>query len=231
MAEPASRKGVVLTTAIVGVGNIGGALARNLVAGGEPIVLAAKDESHAEALADELGPLASAASVEDAIADADVVVFAVWLDTIKELIAKDAHLLEDKVVVDPSNPLGFDESGQMIRTLPEGQSSGSVVAALLPAGAHYVKAFGTLGAAALARGAYREPRRAVLFYATDDAAAATTIERLIRAAGFEPLKAGGVADAGRIEAPRGDLHQGGGLNGRLVDLDEARAAAAGEVPA
>ena len=113
----------------------------------------------------------------------------------------------------------------MIRTLPEDQSSGSVVAALLPAGAHYVKAFGTLGADALASGANREPRRAVLFYATDDDAAATTIERLIRAAGFEPLKAGGVADAGRLEVPGGDLHQGGGLNGQLVDLDQARAAA------
>ena len=101
-----------------------------------------------------------------------------------------------------------------------------MVAALLPAGAHYVKAFGTLAADALAAGAHREPRRAVLFYATDDDTAATTIERLLRAAGFDPLKAGGVADAGRIEAPGGDLHQFG-LNGQLVDLDEARAAIAG----
>jgi len=218
-----------LTTAIVGVGNIGGALARHLVAGSESVVLAAKDQSRAQALADELGPLARAASVEDAIAGADVVVFAVWLDTIKELIAKDARLLENKVVVDPSNPLGFDESGQMIRTLPEGQSAGSVVAALLPASAQYVKAFGTLGADALASGANREPRRAVLFYATDDDAAATAIERLIRAAGFEPVRAGGIADAGRLEVPGGDLHQGG-LNGELVDLDQARAAVAAELP-
>ena len=86
-----------------------------------------------------------------------------------------------------------------------------------------MKAFGTLGADALAGSAYREPRRAVLFYATDDDSAATTIERLIRAAGFDPFKAGGVADAGRIEAPGGDLHQFG-LNGELVDLDRARAA-------
>jgi 8-hydroxy-5-deazaflavin:NADPH oxidoreductase len=222
---------VKLTTGIIGVGNIGSTLARHLVGGGEPVVLAAKDESGADALARELGPLARAASVEDAIAGADVVVFAVWLDTIKELIAKDARLLEDKVVVDPSNPLGFDEAGQMIRTLPEGQSSGSVVAALLPAGAHYVKAFGTLAADGLSSGANREPRRAVLFYATDDDAAATAIERLIRAAGFEPLKAGGVADAGRIEMLGGDLHQFG-LNGELLDLDQARAAfAAAEVPA
>jgi predicted dinucleotide-binding enzyme len=219
-----------VTTAIIGVGNIGTPLARHLTGGGEPVILAAKDESRAEGLAQELGPLAGAASVEDAIEGADVVVFAVWLDTIKELIGKDTRLLE-KVVVDPSNPLGFDENGQMIRTLPDEQSSGAVVAALLPAGAHYVKAFGTLGADALASAANREPRRAVLFYATDDDAAATTIERLIRAAGFDPLKLGGVADAGRIEMPGGDLHQFG-LNGALLDLDEARAAvAAAEVPA
>jgi hypothetical protein len=219
-----------MTTAIIGVGNIGGAVARDLVAGGEPIVLAANEESNAEALADELGPLARAASVEDAIADGDAVVFAVWLDTIKELIPKNARLLEGKVAVDPSNPIGFDDSGQLIRTQPEGQSAASVVAALLPAGAHYVKAFGTLAADALAAGAHREPRRAVLFYATDDDTAATTIERLVRAAGFDPLKAGGVADAGRIEAPGGDLHQFG-LNGELVDLDQARAAVVGELTA
>ena len=94
-----------MTTAIVGVGNIGGALARHLVAGGESVVLAAKDGSRAEALACELGPLARAASVEDAVAGADAVVFALWLDTIKELIPQYARLLEDKVVVDPTNPV------------------------------------------------------------------------------------------------------------------------------
>jgi predicted dinucleotide-binding enzyme len=113
----------------------------------------------------------------------------------------------------------------MMRTLPDGKSAGSVVAALLPAGAHYVKAFGTLGADALAASAHRDPL-AVLFYATDDDAAATTIERLIRAAGFEPWKAGGVAAAGRIEAPGGDLHQYG-FNGEVVDINRARAATAG----
>src|SRR5438876_5601864 len=157
VAESSNKGGVSMTTAIIGTGNIGGTLARHLVRGGEPVVLAAKDEANAAALAQELGELARAASVEEAIAEADAVVFAVWLDTTKELIAKDGRLLENKVVVDPSNPLGFDESGQMIRTLPEGQSAGSVVAPLLPAGAHYVKAFGTLAADALASAANPEP--------------------------------------------------------------------------
>jgi hypothetical protein len=214
-----------MTTAIVGVGNIGGAVARHLVAGGESVVLAAKDQSRAQALAEELGPLARAASVEDAIDGADAVVLAVWLDAMRKLIPEYEHVLKDKVVIDPSNPIGFDPSGQMIRTLPDGESAGSLVAGLLPPGAHYVKAFGTLGADALAASAHRDPL-AVLFYATDDEAAATTIERLIRAAGFEPWKAGGVAAAGRIEAPGGDLHQYG-FNGQVVDIDRARSATAG----
>jgi 8-hydroxy-5-deazaflavin:NADPH oxidoreductase len=211
-----SLKGVALTTAIIGVGQLGGTVARHLTNGGEPVVLAAADEAHAKALADELGPNASAASVEDAIAAADVVVLATWLDQTRKLVPAQTRLLENKVVVDPSNPIGF-ENGQMIRTLPEGQSSGSVVAGLLPASAHYVKAFGTLGAVEqLATGANHDPR-IVLFYATDDDAAEATAQRLIRTAGFEPLKVGGVPDAGRIEGPDGDLQ------GRILALDEARA--------
>jgi hypothetical protein len=207
-----------MTTAIIGTGNIGGSLARHLVAGGESVVVASSDESHAILLANELGPRARAASTEDAIRDADTVVFAVWLETMKDLIVRDAELLENKIVVDPSNPVGVDERGQMIRTLPEEQSAGSVVAALLPPNAHYVKAFGTLSADALANNSNREPNRNVLFYATDDDTAAIATERLIRAAGFEPLKAGGVADAIRIEVPGGELF------GSLLDLDGARAA-------
>ncbi|HUC15761.1 MAG TPA: NAD(P)-binding domain-containing protein [Acidimicrobiales bacterium] len=221
MTEPTNQN----TTAIIGVGNIGGAVARHLVRGGKSVVLASNDASNAEARARELGSLARAASVEEAIASADTVVLALWLDAIKGLVPQHTKLFEGKVVVDPTNPIGFDEKGQPMRTLPEGQSSGSIVAALLPVSAHYVKAFGTLAADALAASAFREPRRAALYYATDDDVAATTIERLISAAGFDPLKAGGLAAAGRIEAPGGDLHQFG-FNGEIVDLDQARAALA-----
>ena len=210
-----------MTTSIIGVGNLGGTVARHLVAGGEPVVLAALDEAHAQTLADELGPNATAATVEDAIAAADVVVLATWLAQTREFVPALASLLENKVVVDPSNPIGF-ENGQMIRTLPKGESSGSVVAGLLPASAHYVKAFGTLGAVEqLATSANRDPR-VVLFYATDDDVAEAAAQRLISAAGFAPLKAGGAANAGRIEGPDGELQ------GRILDLDEARAVVAPE---
>jgi 8-hydroxy-5-deazaflavin:NADPH oxidoreductase len=210
-----------MTTAIIGVGNLGGAVARHLVNGGEEVVLAAKDESRAQALADDLGPLARAAAVGEAIDAADTVVLAVWLDPLKSVLAEHAQRLDGKVVVDPTNPIGF-ENGQMIRTLPEGQSSSSVVAGLLPDGAHYVKAFGSLGAVQLVDIANREPR-VVLFYATDDDAAETAVKRLIQTAGFEPLDVGGLADVGRMEGPSGDLQ------GRVLDPDGARTALATEV--
>jgi 8-hydroxy-5-deazaflavin:NADPH oxidoreductase len=214
-----------MTTAIIGVGTIGGALARYLTAGGEQVVLAAREESDAAALAGELGPLASAAAVPEAIRDADVVVLAVWFDAMKQVVADYGDLLDGKVVADPSNPLGFSADGAMIRTLPDGQSQGALVAAMLPAGARYVKAFGTLAGPSLAGSANRAPRRAVLFYATDDDRAAAVIERLIAVAGFDPVKAGGLSDAARIEMPGGDLHEAG--LGKVLDADQARAAVAG----
>jgi 8-hydroxy-5-deazaflavin:NADPH oxidoreductase len=61
--------------------------------------------------------------------------------------------------VDPSNPIGFTADGKPYRTLPDGQSQGSLVAAMLPVGAHYVKAFGTLNAGSLAGAAVRRMPR------------------------------------------------------------------------
>src|SRR5438094_2728295 len=112
-----------MTTAIIGTGNIGGQVARFLVAGGERVVLAARNESHAAALANELGPLASAAPVRQAIEGADAVVLAVWLDTTRELIAENADVLRGKVVVDPSNPIRPDGNGGVAPTLADRHSA------------------------------------------------------------------------------------------------------------
>jgi 8-hydroxy-5-deazaflavin:NADPH oxidoreductase len=211
-----------MSTAIIGVGKIGGTVAAQLTAGGEAVLLAARSEASAVQLARKLGDRASAADVPAAIEHAEAVVFAVWFDAIKELVGQYAAALDGKVVVDPSNPVALNDSGGFSRTLPDGVSAGSVIARLLPPGAHFAKAFGTLAADSLATGANRSRERAVLFYATDDDRAATVVERLISAAGFDPVKVDGVNQAIRIEM-FGDLHDFGGLNGRMVTAEEARA--------
>jgi len=215
-----------MSTAIIGVGNIGKAAATHLTEGGEPVVLAAEHRSNAEQLARELGTLASSAEVSDAIEQADAVIFAVWFDAMKELVRQNETRLVGKVVIDPSNPAAMGDDGQFSRTLPDGVSAGSVIVGLLPQGAHFAKAFGTVAAETLADAANQSPERAVLFYATDDDSAASTVERLILAAGFDPVMAGGLDQAIRIEM-FGDLHQFGGLNGRLVTAKEAQALLAG----
>ncbi|MGH3339174.1 MAG: NADPH-dependent F420 reductase, partial [Propionibacteriaceae bacterium] len=219
-------------TAVIGVGEIGGATARNLVSGGERVVVAARDEGHAAELAQELGKLASAAPVHDAISQADAVALAVWFEVAENLVPEYEELLDGKVVIDPTNPLARDESGVplqrdggYVRNLPEDVSASSIIAGLVPAGAHYVKAFGTLVAADLASGSNRAPERVALLYASDDHQAVAEAERLISAAGFDPVNAGGVDDAGRIELPGGDLFQyGSAFDGRPPTATQARTA-------
>ena len=65
------------------MGNIGTAVARHLVGDDAGVVVAAKDPSHADALAPQLRRLRTRTSVEDALTDAAVVVFALWLDDMK----------------------------------------------------------------------------------------------------------------------------------------------------
>jgi 8-hydroxy-5-deazaflavin:NADPH oxidoreductase len=213
-----------MSTAIIGVGSIGTAIATHLSEGGEPVILAAGSADAAAGLAGKLG--VPAADVAEAIDRADTVIFAVWLDVLKELIGQHAARLVGKVVIDPSNPIAPDGDGGFKRTLPDGVSAGSVIAGLLPAGAHLVKAFGTVSAEHLSGAANQTPDRVVLFYATDDDMATAAAERLIAVAGFAPVRVGGLDQAIRIEV-FGDLHDFGGLNGKLLTAAEAQALLAG----
>jgi len=217
-----------MTTAIIGIGNIGTIVARNLVQGGERVILVNRDKSKADKLAAELGDLATSAEVADAIAQSDVVVLALYLDVMRFFIPEFGEKLVGKIVVDPSNPVGPDGKGGIKKTIPADQSSGQIIAHMLPNEAKFVKAFGTVSAESLASASRRVPERAVLFYATDDARAGEAVARLITAAGFDPVKVGGVDQSIRIEVG-GDLAQFGGLNGKLLTVAEAEALIGAEV--
>ena len=157
-------------------------------------------------LAAQIGRAAVAAvSNRDALQGADAVVLALRFTVLKGVIDQIAGPLAGKLVVVPSNPLTTGAHGNVIRVLPDGQSSGKVVAGWLPAGARLAMAFGSLRAGLFVSASYRSPEPAVLFYVTDDDRAGEEAERLIRTAGFEPVKAGGIEQSGRLEAG-GDLH-------------------------
>jgi 8-hydroxy-5-deazaflavin:NADPH oxidoreductase len=205
-----------MTTAIIGTGGLGSVIARQLGSGGETLLLSSADKESASRLAAEIGRAAAvAADNRDAVQGADAVVLALRFTALKGVIGEIAGPLAGKLVVVPSNPLSLDAQGNVYRVLPAGQSSGEVVAGWLPAGAHLAMAFGTMSADLFQSSGNRSPEPAVLFYATDDDRAGQEVERLIRTAGFEPVKAGGIGQSGRLEV-------GGDLHDLVVGLAEAR---------
>ncbi len=195
-----------MTVAIIGTGGIGSAIARQLASGGETLRLASADKESAQRLAAQIGPAAVAAvDNRDALRGGDAVVLALRFSVLQGVIEEIADLLTDELVVVPSNPVTTDAQGKLLRLLPKGQSSGEVVAGWLPAGAHLAMAFGSLSGGLFESSSHRSPELAVLFYATDDDRAGDDVERLIRVAGFHPMRVGGIAQSGRLEVG-GDLH-------------------------
>ena len=207
------------TVAIIGTGNVGGRLAANFAAGGQDFLLVGRDQEAARKIAADLDGHAEVVSPDEAVERADVLVVAVWLDAFEQLIAQYGDRLAGKVIVDPTNPVGPDGAGDYKKVIGQQESSGQILAGLLPAGARLVKAFGTLSAPTLSAAAWQEPERAVQFYAADDDAAGNLVAELIRADGYEPVRVGGLDQAIRIEM-FGDLHEYGAL-GRPVTKPEA----------
>ena len=205
--------------AVIGLGSIGRVLATNLTKGNRPVILAAREAAKAQQLAGELGDLAQPMDIAGAIRHADVVIPAIWFASIGEFLHRYAADLKGKIIVDVTNPIAPDGNGGFVKTLGETESAGEVNAAALPAGARLVKAFGTLGAASLAGASGQTPEPAILFYATDDRNIDDSVEELIRDAGFEPLRVGGLDQSIRLEV-FGDLHEFGAL-GKTVTLAEA----------
>ncbi len=207
--------------AVIGLGTIGRVVAANLIKGNRTVILAARDFSKAQSLAQELGDFAQPMELEAALQEADIIILAIWFASIQEFLTQYAPQLEGKIIVDPSNPIAPDEKGGFVKTIGDTESAGQLNAALLPKGAKLAKAFGTLGAASLANASGQKPELAVLFYATDDRSIDGQVEELIVDAGFEPLRVGGLDQSVRLEV-FGELHEFGAL-GKTVTLAQVTA--------
>jgi predicted dinucleotide-binding enzyme len=206
--------------AVIGLGNIGQAVAANLVKGNRSVIIADRKPEKTAELSGKLGSLAQPMEISAAIKAADIVIMAVWFDAIKELLGKYAKELSGKIIVDPSNPIAPDNKGGFVKTIGKDESAGEVLSALLPANAKLAKALGTLGVASLVAAAFQKPDPAVLFYATDDSGINEEIEELIRDNGFTPVLVGGLDQSVRIEV-FGDLHEFGAL-GKTVTASEVK---------
>jgi len=210
-----------MNTAVIGLGNIGSRVAENLTSGGESVIVSERNVAKAQELAAKLGGKAQAMSVEDALKSSDIIILAIMFQAIKDFIAGHRDALVGKIIADPSNPIAPDGKGGFKKIIAADQSSGKIIAGLVPQGVKVVKAFGTLSAESLGSAANRSPERAVLFYATDDPEAGKAVAKLITASGFDPVNLGGIDQSIRIEVG-GDLHEFGKL-GKPVSATETKA--------
>jgi 8-hydroxy-5-deazaflavin:NADPH oxidoreductase len=179
---------------IIGAGNIGGNIARQLAHAGHQVTVSfARNQTRLKALADQLG--ATAAQPADA-AQADVVVLSVPWGVIDQALAQ-AGPLSGRIVVDTTNQFAGGRMADL-----GGHTAARHNANRMP-GARYTKCFNTLTAAFQAATATRSgEERVVQWLAGDEAEAKQVVGRLVADAGYVPVDLGGIDDCQAMEAPR-----------------------------
>lgn len=206
--------------AIIGLGNIGQAVAKDLTKSSRSFIVAGRDQAKVGELAKPWGLAAEVTSIDEALDRAELILLAIPYGEISAFIVAHAAQLRGKIVIDPSNPIAPAPEGGFVKVIPQEQSAGELIAAELPQEVRLVKAFGTLGAHSLQEAAFA-PERKGLFYASNCPSVQPELDALISDAGFEPYYLGGLEHSRSLEV-FGELHEFGAL-GRTVTLAEAKA--------
>lgn len=205
--------------AVIGLGNIGQAVATNLSKSNRSFFAATRNIEKAKTLSVNWGTSAPLSDIPSAVKSADIVILAIPFEAVSGFMKEYASDLEGKIIIDPSNPIAPDEKGGFKKVISEKESAGEINAKALPKNAKLAKALGTLGATTLTVSAYQTPERAVLFYATDENEINKTIEQLICDNGFDAVPVGGLNQSIRLEV-FGDLHEFGAI-GKSITKNEA----------
>jgi len=196
---------------IVGAGHIGGTAAKLFARAGHPVAVSnSRGPASLAPLVASIGSNAKAATSEDAVKFGDAVLLALPYRKMDQLPA--VGLFPGKIVIDATNP--YSAVG---RIMDLGDSTSSEEVAKRLPGARLVKAFNTMGWNTLASGSRpAHEDRLVVFIAGDDAAAKSTVAKLIDDIGFASIDTGSLRDGGRHQQP------GSPIYGRPMTVREAK---------
>lgn len=179
--------------AVIGIGNVGGTLARLWTSRGHTVWAGVRDAASDRARRLQRESSAHITSVADAVAKAGMVALCVaWPDA--EAGVRAAGDLAGKILIDSTNPLRPDLKGL---ELGLSTSAAEKIAAWAP-GARVVKAFNTMGAMLLGNAQFGS-LVADGYYCGDDAAAKEAVRPLIADAGLDPVDVGPLTSARTLE--------------------------------
>jgi hypothetical protein len=187
--------------AIIGAGNVGGALGRAWAKAGHTIIFGVRDPAGGKTkppLA-EIGSAASSVVVPDAVRSAEVIVLATPWEAVPNVVAAMGDV-RGKILIDCTNPLMLNAEGSLSLSLGS-TTSGAEELARLAAGARVAKAFNTYGWENFANSAYPGygDLKPAMFYCSDDDEAKEIVEKLAKDLGFEPVDTGGLGMARSLE--------------------------------
>jgi NADPH-dependent F420 reductase len=187
-----------MSTAIIGLGNMGKGLARRL-ARTTDLIIGTRDIEAGEAFVKELGADVLVTDHKEAARNADIVILALPYGVALEE-ARTNGALDGKIVVDISNPLKPDASGL---ALGHTTSAAEELQKAIP-GARVVKAFNTIFASVLETSP-EATAEVPVFVAGNDPQAVEAVADLAGKAGFQVERIGGL-DGARLVEPVGMLN-------------------------
>ena len=184
--------------AIIGAGNVGGALGANWARKGHDVVFGVRDPKaeKIQALLKTIGGKARATTPAEAAASADAIVLSTpWPAT--EAAIRSMGDLKGKIVLDATNPLTRGPDGIALE-IGHSISAGEKVQGWA-AGASVFKTLNTTGFGNMANPVFNGVK-SVMFVAGDDAANKPKVINLVGDLGFEVIDTGPLRNARLLEA-------------------------------
>jgi 8-hydroxy-5-deazaflavin:NADPH oxidoreductase len=176
----------------IGAGHIGSTIGGLWVKAGHKVLFSSRHPEELKDLVASLGPLAQAGTVDQAIAFGDVVLLTVPYGALPQIGKDYAPALKGKIVLDTCNAVAARDGA--IADEVEANGIGVTSQKYLP-GTRLVRAFNTMSYKTFASEANRPGPRLAVPIAGDDADAVEVAAGLVRAAGFDPVVVGKLADA------------------------------------
>jgi predicted dinucleotide-binding enzyme len=201
-----------LKIGIIGSGHIGSTIGSLWVKAGHPVMFSSRHPEELAPLVQELGALAKAGTVADAIAFGDAILIAVPYKAYPQIGQDYGSQLAGKVVLDAGNATAARD-GEILNEVRE-EGIGNTSAKYLP-GARIVRAFNAISYKVFASEANRSGDRMAIPLAGDDKDALTVVSNLVHDAGFDPVVVGPLARSM-------DFAQGGPLYGQQNTAQQLR---------